>query len=90
VLLVHVQPRAGRTEIAGRHADAVRIRVQAPAVGGRATQAARDVIAAAFAVPPSRVELVSGGRSRVKRFRLHGLAAADARARLAAILDPAG
>ena len=86
-MLVHVQPRAGATAVSGRHGDALRIRVQAPPVDGRATAAARDALAAALDVAPSRVELVSGERSRIKRFRVHGLDAADAAAGLAAHLE---
>lgn len=83
---VHVQPRAGRTAVAGRHGDALRVRVTEPAVDGRATDAARRAVAAAFGLPPSRVELVSGERSRLKRFRLVGLPVVDAGRRLDALL----
>jgi uncharacterized protein YggU (UPF0235/DUF167 family) len=53
VLHVHVLPRAGKTEITGRHGDALRIRVAAPPVDGRATEAARRAVADALGVPPS-------------------------------------
>ena len=89
VVAVHVQPRAGTTHVVGRHGDALRIRVQAPPVDGRATDAARHVLAAFFGVPAASVSLVSGERSRLKRFRVGGLAYADARARVAAALDGA-
>ncbi|HET9729372.1 MAG TPA: DUF167 family protein [Acidimicrobiia bacterium] len=86
VLTVHVQPRAGTTAITGLHGDALKIRVAAPPVEGRATEAARLAIAAAFDLPPAAVELVSGERSRLKRFRLHGIALADAKECLARAL----
>ena len=35
-LLVHVQPRARATAVAGRHGDAIRIRLAAPPVDGAA------------------------------------------------------
>jgi uncharacterized protein (TIGR00251 family) len=84
---VHVQPRAGRTQITGRHGDALKIRVAAPPVEGRATEAARVALAAALRVPAATVTLVAGERSRLKRFRVDGLAEADARDRIAALLD---
>lgn len=90
VVLVHVQPRAGRTGVAGLHAEALRIRVQAPPVDGRATEAARAVLAAAVGIPASRVTLVTGERSRLKRFRLGGIAATVARDRLEAVLASRG
>jgi uncharacterized protein (TIGR00251 family) len=88
VVRVHVQPRSGRAAVGPMHGDALRVRVQAPPVDGRATEAARDLIADTFGLPRSRVALVSGERSRIKRFRLGGLRAAAAAERLAVVLGP--
>lgn len=86
VVCVHVQPRSGRDAITGRYGEAVRVRVQAPPVDGRATEAARRLVAAAFGLPPGRVQLVSGERSRLKRFRLDGVHRVEAVARVAELL----
>jgi uncharacterized protein (TIGR00251 family) len=88
IVAVHVQPRAGRTHVAGRHGDTLRIRVAAPPVDGRATEAARVTLAEALGVAPAQVDLVTGERSRLKRFRVAGLALDEARARLAALVGP--
>jgi uncharacterized protein (TIGR00251 family) len=90
VVHVHVAARAGRDEIRGRHGDALRVRVQAPPVDGRANEAVRSLLGGAFGVPGARVELVSGDHSRLKRFRLHGVARAVAEQRLHELLDPPG
>jgi len=45
--------------------------VRERAIEGKATQAVVKVLAEHFGVPRSRVELVSGATSRVKRFRLN-------------------
>jgi uncharacterized protein len=82
VVHVHVQPRAGRTEIVGRHGTALKIRVAAPPVDGRATDAAARALADALGVPPRDVLLESGASSRMKRFRIVGMRAADAAERL--------
>jgi uncharacterized protein (TIGR00251 family) len=89
VVHVHVQPRAGRDEVTGRHGDALRVRVRAPAVEGRATDAARRLVADAFGMAARDVELVSGERSRLKRFRLAGVPRESALVRLAALVGPA-
>ncbi len=90
VVHVHVQPRAGRTEITGRHGDALRIRVAAPPVDGRATDAARRVVASALGVAPSAVEVVGGEHSRLKRLLVAGLDVAVVRDRRAPWLGAAG
>ena len=86
IVHVHVQPRAGRSELVGRHADALKIRVTAPPVDGRANIATAAVLAAALRVAPSRVVLASGAQSRIKRFRVTGLSSAEVARRLAAAI----
>lgn len=86
VLAVHVQPGARRTEVVGRHGDALKVRVQAPADRGKANAAVVTLLAATFGVPDSAVVLVRGTSSRAKRFRLVGVPAAAARARLVAAI----
>jgi uncharacterized protein (TIGR00251 family) len=44
--------------------------VREPAVDGKANNAVIGLLAAHLAVPRSRVELVSGATSRLKRFRI--------------------
>lgn len=70
LLTVHAQPGASRSEFAGLHGDALKIRIQAPAVDGRANDAMRRFLADAFAVPIARVTLVSGASARHKRWRV--------------------
>lgn len=84
---VHAQPGAKRTEIAGRHGEAVRVRVTAPPVDGRANAAIAAVLADALGVPRSAVELASGASGRRKRFRVHGTTRAAVSRALAAVLD---
>ena len=73
VVGVHTQPGAGRTEIVGRHGSALKVRVAAPPTQGRANEAVTKVLADAFGLAVSKVELVSGQTNRSKRFRVHGL-----------------
>jgi len=90
VLHVHVQPGAGRTTVVGRHGDAVKLRVAAPPVEGRANSAVTELLADLFGIKASAVELVAGGKSRVKRFRLRGVDAETLDARLDAAVDDTG
>jgi hypothetical protein len=72
-IAVHASPGAGRTQVVGRHGDALKIRVAAPPEQGRANDALAAVLAEAFGVATSAVELVTGASSRVKRFRVTGV-----------------
>lgn len=76
-LNVHVQPGAGRTLIAGRHGAALKVRVAAPPERGRANEAVAKAIADAFGVEVRDVVLISGEKSRTKRFRLVGIETED-------------
>jgi len=69
-LNVHAQPGAGRTQITGRHGDALKVRIAVPPEHGRANTALAAALADAFGLPDNAVELVSGEKSRAKRFRL--------------------
>ena len=66
VLTVHVQPGAKRTEIAGLHGDALKIKLAAPPLEGAANAALLILLAEVFAVPQRQVALKQGARSRRK------------------------
>lgn len=65
-LTLHVQPGAKHSEIAGLHGEALKIRLAAPPVEGRANEALQKFIAELFAVPLRQVELKKGIHSRDK------------------------
>ena len=70
ILQIHAQPGAKRTEIAGVHGDALRIRLAAPAVEGKANDALLAFLAEAFGVPRKNVALIRGSRGRRKAIRI--------------------
>lgn len=82
LLAVRLQPRAARTELAGLHGDALKIRVAAPPVGGAANHALCTFLAARLGIAPSRVRLQRGAAARAKLVCLQGLSLAEAAARL--------
>lgn len=69
---LHVQPGAKRTEIVGLHGDALKIKLAAPPVEGKANEALLRFIADQFAVPLRNVELKQGGQSRHKVIAISG------------------
>jgi len=70
VLTLHVQPGAKRTEVAGVHGTALRIRLAAPPVDGKANAELTRFLADAFGVPLRNVTLVRGDASRQKAVRI--------------------
>ena len=79
---VRVQPRASRTELAGEHGDALKIRLAAPPVDGKANEACRRFLADLLAVPLNAVEIVGGESSRDKRIRVRGVTSQQVKTRL--------
>ena len=64
---VYVVPRASRSEIAGEHNGALRVRIAAPPVDGAANRELIAMLAKALHVPRSAVAIDSGHNSRTKR-----------------------
>lgn len=84
VLSLHIQPGAKKTEIAGEHGEALKIRLAAPPVDGKANDCLIAFLADRLGIPKSRLDLVSGAASRAKRVRAAGLAIDFVLARLSA------
>ena len=84
VLSLHIQPGARKTEIAGLYGEALKIRLAAPPVDGKANECLIGFLAEALGVAQRDVELVGGATSRSKRVRVKGLAADAVRRSLTA------
>ncbi len=72
---VRVLPRASKNQLAGLYEDAVKIRLAAPPVEGKANEACRAFIAEILSVPRSQVEIVSGLTGRNKLIKVMGVSA---------------
>ena len=79
---VRVVPRASKDEIVGIHGDALRIRLTAPPVEGRANEALIAFLAQRLGVRKSQVEIVAGATSRRKMIRVIGVSAHEVEERL--------
>ena len=71
-LKLHVQPGASRSEFAGRHDDALKLRVAARAVDGAANKAVCLFLSDIFELPKTSVSILSGQSSRKKIVLLQG------------------
>ncbi len=70
---VQVRPGAKREGIAGEIDGAVKLEVTAPPHEGKANAAVIKLIAASLGVAKSKVEIVSGEKSKKKRIKVEGV-----------------
>jgi uncharacterized protein (TIGR00251 family) len=82
VLTLHIQPGARKTEVVGLHGEALKVRLAAPPVDGKANAALIAFIASKVGAGRTAVELVSGDTSRAKRVSIRGVDVAAVRAAL--------
>jgi uncharacterized protein (TIGR00251 family) len=82
MLSLHVQPGAKRCEIAGLHGEALKIRLAAPPVEGKANARLIEFLAERLDLACARLQLVAGHASRAKRVAVSGLSEAEVRKRL--------
>ena len=71
-LTLHVQPGAKRSEINGLYGDALKVRLAAPPIEGRANDALLKYVAQLFGVSSKQVELKQGIQSRRKIVAITG------------------
>lgn len=82
VISVRAQPGARKNGIVGIHNGNVKVAVTAPADKGRANDALVEILAEAFNVKRSQVELISGPTHRDKKFLIRGTQCADVERRV--------
>jgi uncharacterized protein (TIGR00251 family) len=87
MLRLKITPNAPANAVLGEIDGVIRLKIQAPAVDGKANAALVAFLAGALRVPNAAVSLQGGLRSRLKRVEVTGLDGAEARRRL---LAPAG
>ncbi|MFH1091466.1 MAG: DUF167 domain-containing protein [Pseudomonadota bacterium] len=81
-LKVHLTPRASQDRILGLHEDALKVKVKAPAVEGRANEALLKFLARVLGLSRSDLEIGSGRRSRIKTVRINGVSPEEVLARM--------
>ena len=65
-ILLHVQPKASRTELAGEFGDRLKLRVAAPPVDGKANRQILQFLSTILDLPKSRLVLERGASGRDK------------------------
>ena len=83
---VHVIPNAKIDKVAGEHGDAIKIKLRAPAIEGKANTALRKFLAEKLSIPQRAIVLERGERSSDKVLRIDGLSEEEVRSRLRATI----
>ena len=83
-LRLHIQPGAKKTEVTGLHGEALKIRLAAPPVDGKANACLVAFLADTLGIAKASVSLISGESSRAKRVRIDGIDSTAARRALLA------
>ena len=84
ILRVHVVPNAKIDAVAGEYGDAIKIKLRAAAVEGKANAALIRFLTEQLKLPRHSIVLERGHRSRDKLIRIDGLTAEDVRMRMGA------
>jgi len=84
-LRVHVVPNANSNCVVGEHGGAIKIKLRAPAVEGKANAALVRFLAEEMKLPRRAIVLQSGQRSRDKLLRIDGLSEEEVRRRWRAV-----
>ena len=79
VLNVRAQPRSSKAGLDGLLGDALKVRIRAAPVDGKANKELVETLADAFDLPKSRVLFKGGETSKTKRILLSGVSADEVR-----------
>ena len=82
VVKLRVVPRASRNEVCGELGGAIKLRLQAPPVDGKANKALVRFLAKQCGVAARSVEILSGETGREKRVLLRGARVEDVAGKL--------
>ena len=82
ILRVHVVPNAKMDSVVGVHGGAIKIKLRAPAVDGKANAALIRFLAEQLKLPRDAIVLKRGQKSRGKTIQIHGLSEEDVCRRL--------
>lgn len=82
IINVHAAPRAAKDAVQGLHGDAIKIRLHAPPVDGKANEALIAFLSGKLDIPKSNITLKSGLNQRRKIVEINGLSVSEVEKRL--------
>ena len=85
---VRVLPGASKNEVAGIQEGALKVKLTAPPVEGKANRACIDFLAGLLGLRRSALAIALGEKSRKKTVTVDGITRAELNARLKGLLEP--
>lgn len=81
-LTIKVVPRANQNQIVGIEGDALKIRLNAPPVEGKANSALIQFLAEMLGVARTQIEIIAGHSARRKIVRVRGISVDEVKAKV--------
>ena len=85
IFRIRVVPRASRSEVAGIQGDALKLRITAPPVDGKANEECIRLLAETLGVKKGQVTIIAGHASRTKTVTVDGVKAKEIAAIIAVL-----
>ncbi len=82
ILSLKIIPGASKDEMAGRMGDAVKIRLRAPAVDGKANKALIEFLSDQLQCSRAQIKILTGECARLKRVEVQGFSQDELQTRL--------
>lgn len=76
IITLHVLPNAPKSEVVGEYNGALKVKIKAPPVDGKANKAIIEFFSELLNVAKNKIEILKGDKSKHKRVLVRGLTAA--------------
>ena len=86
ILPFHIVPNSKQNKVVGQHGEAIKIKLRAPALEGKANAALRALLAEELKIPKRNIVLERGQQSRDKLIRIERLSEEDVQCRLGTLI----
>jgi uncharacterized protein (TIGR00251 family) len=86
ILPFHIVPNSEQNKVVGQQGEAIKIKLRAPALEGKANAALRALLAEELKIPKRNIVLERGQQSRDKLIRIEGLSKEDVQCRLGTLI----
>jgi hypothetical protein len=86
LIALHVIPNASKSQLIGEHNGALKIKIQAPPVDGKANEAIVAYFAELLNLSKVKIEIVRGDKAKSKSLLVRGLSKSEVEKRLGSLL----